>query len=214
MKVFTTVNPDCISNIYLITDDDQKYGVIIDPGSFALNVYKLVQSVGIEIKKIIITHNDIEQTAGIPVLKRIYNAEIFAYTDNIMGFKATNVMNGSIITEGNLKFKIIETPVHTYDSISILIEDTLFVGDILQAGTLSSLEKEKQEPSEIEFHIIQRHVLSLPDYVIIYPGIGPASTVEIERKFNPYFNKSCNCLDNKNHNNTFFEVSKNEFSNK
>lgn len=188
MKVYTTVNPESISNIYFITDDDQKYGVIIDPGSFSSNVYKLVKFTGAEIKKIIITHNDTEQTGGITLIKRIYDAEIYARSDNIMDFKTTKVKNGSVIKEGDLEFKIIETPVHTYDSISILAEDTLFVGDIFEAGVLSTFE-DRIEPSEYEFEIIKKHILSLPDNVIIYPGRGPATTVAIERKYNPYFKK-------------------------
>ena len=186
MKVYTTINPDCISNIYLITDDDQKYGVIIDPGSFALNIYKLIQFTGAEIKKVIITHNDIEKTGGIPLLKNIYDAQIYAYNENILGFNAIKIRDNSVITEGKLQFKIIETPVHTYDAVSILAEDTLFVGNILQAGTLNAFE-EKKEPSEYEYQIVHKKILSLPDNVIICPGKGPATTVEIERKFNPYF---------------------------
>ena len=188
MKIYTTINPDCISNIYLITDDNQKYGVIIDPGSFALNVYRLVQFTGVEIKKVIITHNDIEKTGGIPILKNIYNAQIYAYDENVLDFNVIKARNNSVITEGELEFKIIETPVYAYDAISILSEDALFVGDILQAGTLSAFEG-KKEPSEYEYEIIRKNILSLPDHVIIYPSKGPATTVEIERKFNPYFKK-------------------------
>ncbi len=191
MKIFTTINPVCISNIYFITDDEQKYGVIIDPGSFALNVYSMVKFTKAEVKKIIITHNENEQTGGIPLIKKIYNAEIFAYTDNILDFKATKISDGDIIKEGELIFKILETPVHSYDSISILADDSLFIGDIFQAGTLSSFWEDKS-PSKYEYNIIKKNILSLQDYIIIYPGIGPATTIGIERKFNPFFQKILN----------------------
>jgi hydroxyacylglutathione hydrolase len=190
MKIFTTVNPDTISNIYFITDDAQKYGVIIDPGSFAMNVYKLIKSTGAEIKKIIITHNSPEQTGGIPLIKKIYAPEIYAKNDNIMDFPAIKVTDGTIIQEGDLEFKVMETPVHSYDSISILSENTFFVGDVLQAGALSSLDK--KDPQEFELKIIQKYFLSLPDYTIIYPGHGPATTIDIEKRFNPYFQRILN----------------------
>jgi hydroxyacylglutathione hydrolase len=186
MKIFTTVNPESITNIYFITDDDQKYGVLIDPGSFAHNVYHMVNQSGAEPKKILITHNDIDQTAGIPLIKRIWDIPIYAHNDKFGPYEANRVMNGTIIEEGDLEFKIIETPAHTYDSISILINNNLFVGDILEAGTLSSLDR-SHLPSEFEMRIIEKYIFSLPDNTIIYPGRGPATTVEIERKFNPYF---------------------------
>jgi hydroxyacylglutathione hydrolase len=190
MKVFTTVNPDTISNIYFVTDDNQKYGVIIDPGSFAANVYKLILSTGAEIKKIIVTHNGPEQTAGIPLIKKIYTPEIYAKNDTVQDCPAKQIKNGTVITEGDLIFKIIETPVHSYDSISILAEDTLFVGDALQAGALSSLDK--KTPQEFELKIIQKYFLSLPDRTIIYPCHGPATTIDIEKQFNPYFQRILN----------------------
>lgn|GEM_PF-3949381 len=193
MKVFTTINPDTILNIYLITDNEQKYGVIIDPGSFSLNVYKLIQQTGAELKKIIITHNDIENTSGISLIKKIYDVEIFANCSDIFDFPITEISHGEIIKEGDLTFKILETPVNHYDSISILAEDTLFVGDILQSGILNSFRK-NQCPGDYEFEIIQNNILNLPDHIIICPSKGPASTVEIERKFNPYFKNISNVI--------------------
>ena len=191
MKIFTTINLDYLTNVYFVTDNEQKYGVIIDPGSFSMNVYKLVQSTGAVIKKIIITHNDIEQTGGIALIKKIYNAEIYAYDQNIQDFKAKKVRSGTVIKEGELHFIIFETPVHSYDSISILIEDSLFIGEIFQAGTLCSF-RENEDPSHYEYDIIKKNILSLKDHVVIYPGKGPSTTVEIERKFNPYFRKILN----------------------
>ncbi len=186
MKIYTTLNPETVSNIYLITDDKNKSGVIIDPGSFALNVYKLVKSTQVEIKKIIITQNTINQTAGIPLIKNIYDAEIYAFHENILDFNAIKVRNNFIIKEKDLEFKIIETPVNTFDAISILINDALFTGNVFQAGSLTAFE-EKKHPTEYEFDIMKKKILSLPDHLIIYPGKGPLTTMEIEKKFNPYF---------------------------
>ena len=87
-----------------------------------------------------------------------------------------------------LNFKIIDTPVHAYDSVSILIDDVLFVGNIFQTGILNPFEKNK-DFSTYEHRIISEQILSLPEQVVIYPSKGPPSTVEIEKKFNPYFNK-------------------------
>jgi hydroxyacylglutathione hydrolase len=188
MKIFTALNPEYLTNIYFITDDDNKNGVIIDPGSFDENVYKLAQYTKVEINKIIVTHDDIVQTKGIPLIKRIYDAEIIAYKDTIMDFKTTKVRDGMTITQGGLTFKIIETQIHSHDSISILIEDAIFTGDIIEAGTLNSFEKDK-EPSDYELHVIKNKILTLPANLIIYPSQGPATTLEIEKKYNQYFKK-------------------------
>lgn len=188
MKVYATLNPEYVSNIYLITDDEHRSGVIIDPGSFSLNVYKLIKHTQCEIKKIIITQNTIEHTAGIPLIKKIYDAEIYAFDENILDYKAIKIKNNFIINEGDLEFKIIETPVHTFDAVSVLIDDVIFTGNIFQSGSLNAFE-EKIKPSEYEFDIIRKKILILSDSIIIYPGKGPISTMEIEKKHNSYFKK-------------------------
>ena len=188
MKVYTTLNPEYICNTYLVTDNDNKYGIIIDPGSFSINVYQLVKSAGVEIKKIIVTQNINENTSGIPLIRKIYNANIYAFNEKIEDFKSIKVRDGDEIKEGSIEFNILETPINSYDCISVLSKDTLFIGNIFQAGTLSAFE-EKKDPSSYEFQIIKNKILSLPDHLVIYPGKGPATTIEIERKFNPYFKK-------------------------
>lgn len=189
MNVYTTINPDCITNIFLLTDDNNKYGIIINPGSFELSVYKLVKNFGVEIKKILVTQNTIEHTAGIELLKRIYDAEIYAYNENILDYKAVKVREGDIIKEGELELKVIETPISSYDSISYYIEDMIFIGNIFEAGILSSID-EKKGPFEYEYIIIKKKILPLPDWTIIYPSNGPASTIELERNYNPYFQRT------------------------
>ena len=191
MKVFTTVDPSTISNIYFITDDEQKNGIIIDPGSFSLNVYKMVKSTKADIKKIVITHNGNGQTDGIPLIKKIYDAEIYSRHDTIQDFPSVKVKDGFVIKEGELELKVMETPIHSFDSISILAEQYLFVGDVLQAGALSSLNKD-EKPQEFEFKIIEKYFMSLKDNIVIYPGHGPATTIKIEKTFNPYFQRILN----------------------
>lgn len=186
MKIYATLNPDYISNIYLVADDENKFGIIINPGSFAYNVYKLVQSAGVEIKGIIVTQNAKECTDGIRLIKKIYDAKIYAYSPDIEDFKTVKVRDGFIIEESGITLKVLETPVNTFDSISIMSQDVVFVGNIMEAGTLSGFE-EKDTPSDYEYQIIKNKILNINDNLIIYPGKGPATTLEIEKKFNPYF---------------------------
>lgn len=186
MKIFTTVNPNVINNIYFVTDDEQQYGIIIDPGAFSLNVYNLIKRTGAEIKKIIVTHNVDDQVAGIPLIKKIYDVPIFSHNDKVMGFDAVKVKHGTIIKEGCLQFRVIDTPTHTYDSISLLIGDALFVGGVLQAGAVGIIDDSFISYDMVK-KIIKDNILSLPNSTIIYPAKGPATTIELEIKFNPFF---------------------------
>ncbi|MCG8569941.1 MAG: hypothetical protein MJB14_07350 [Spirochaetes bacterium] len=186
MKVFTILNPVTISNIYFITDDKQEYGVLIDPGDFTLNIYQMIKSIGAEIKKVIITNNGKNQTNGIPIIKKIYDAQIYAKTKINFDYPVQLLKKDDIIKERELTFRVLETPIHSFDSISLLIQDALFVGNLLQAGSLSSIDK-STTPSHFELNIVKKYFFNLSDSTIIYPTKGPATTLMIEKKFNPYF---------------------------
>lgn len=191
MKVFTIINPENISNIYFITDDEQKYGVIIDPGSFNNTVYGEIKKIGAEIKKIIITHNDPDKIKGILLMKKIYNLDIYAHTSTVYDQTTIKVKNNDEIIEGSIRGRVLETPVRCYDSISLQFGNALFVGDIMQAGGLGVIKK-RGLPSNLEINVIKKHFINLPDNIIIYPEMGPATTIEIEKKYNPYFKRILN----------------------
>lgn len=199
MKIFTIVSDKTIFNIYIITDDQQKYGVIIDPGDFSIYIYNFLKQIGANITKVILTDSDKKKTEGIPVLKKIYDVDIYAYRNIIYDYDTKVVRNGKEIIEGELVFKIIETPIYSFDAISILIEDSLFIGNAFQSGTLNRIKggilnldryntnNEEFSNREFELNVIKKHILTLPDHIIIYPSFGPESTLKIEKKINPYF---------------------------
>lgn len=188
MRIFTIVDPNSISNIYFITDEKQEKGVLIDPGSFGENVYQMINRIGADIDKVIITHNNSSKTKGLKVIKKIYDAEIYAHNKVVEDFEAIKIKDGDKIEFDGCDIVFLETPVHSYDSISVYANDSLFVGEILQAGTLSSLDK-NSNPSEFELSIIKKYFMELDENTIIYPSIGPATTLKIEKQYNPFFQK-------------------------
>ncbi len=186
MKVFTIINPETISNIYFITDDNQKYGIIIDPGSFAINVYKEIKGIGAEIKMIIVTQNIPSKTRGIPLIKKIYDAEILSHNTDILNYKSKRIKEGDLITLGEIAGNVLETHLLSFDSISLVFGNSIFVGNLMEAGKFNSF-KRSDKKSLIINQIIKKYFIELPYNTIIYPGKGPATTMEIELNFNPYF---------------------------
>lgn len=186
MKIFTVLNPNSITNIYLVTDDSQTNGVLIDPGSFETYVYKIIKNIGADIKKIFITSNNVSETGGIGVIKKIYDAEIYGMNDTVCGYPARVIKDGDCIEESGMEFKIIKTPIHKYNALSIYVQNALFVGKMLQAGELSSLG-DSSEPADYELSIMKEKILTLDENTIIYPGVGPATTLKLEKEFNCYF---------------------------
>jgi glyoxylase-like metal-dependent hydrolase (beta-lactamase superfamily II) len=97
--------------------------------------------------------------------------------------------DGDVITLGALLLKALNTPGHSPESISILLEneegkpyaiftgDTLFVGDVgrpdLREGDSSQTAKEYLAAQL--FASLHTKLLVLPDAVKVYPSHGPGS---------------------------------------
>jgi glyoxylase-like metal-dependent hydrolase (beta-lactamase superfamily II) len=86
---------------------------------------------------------------------------------------------------GQLTGTVFSTPGHTPDSLSLAFPGVIFTGDALFAGSIGGVSSETDRTLEIDS--IRKHIFSFPEDYEIHPGHGPASTVGIERRFNPFF---------------------------
>lgn len=109
---------------------------VVDPGSFD-EVDTWCQTHLKKLNKIFLTHHHPDHIGGVSMLKRKYNAKVYA------GFHDQNKINdvdywlqdGDIVTVGVLKAQIKHTPGHTAGHICYYFksEDKIFVGDTLFA---------------------------------------------------------------------------------
>ncbi len=88
------------------------------------------------------------------------------------------------VTVGKLSLRVLETPGHTADSISFAVGNDVFCGDAIFAGSVGGTSS--PEEHRLLIQSIRQQLLSLGDDMVLHPGHGPASTVLIERLFNPF----------------------------
>ncbi|HHV38212.1 MAG TPA: MBL fold metallo-hydrolase, partial [Tepidimicrobium sp.] len=86
---------------------------------------------------------------------------------------------------GGLPIRIIHTPGHTPGSITINIENFLFTGDTLFAGSIGRTDFPEGSFRDI-INSIEKKLLVYPDDTIVYPGHGPSSTIGDEKDSNPF----------------------------
>jgi len=92
---------------------------------------------------------------------------------------------GDTISVGNISFKVLHTPGHTPGSICLLSQREVFTGDTLFAGSVGRTDLPGGSVEQLK-NSLNNKILNLPDHLIIYPGHGPSTTMEHEKKFNPY----------------------------
>ena len=85
---------------------------------------------------------------------------------------------------GDLEFTVLETPGHTAGSVCYLIGNNIFSGDTLFQGSCGRTDLPTGNWGEIIASL--KRLRNLPGDYNVYPGHGPATTLEIERRMNPY----------------------------
>ncbi|MCT4605403.1 MAG: MBL fold metallo-hydrolase [Marinisporobacter sp.] len=194
-------------NCYIVVCEDTKKACVIDPGGDADEILNYIEKNQLELDFILLTHAHGDHIGGIPRLKEMKNVPVFLHKeDEGMLMDASKnlssmmsgpniglspdklLLDGDIITLGNLKLNIIHTPGHTRGGICIKVLDTLFTGDTLFANSIGRTDLEGGSFEQI-IDSIKRKLLVFDDRVKVLPGHGPYSTIGAERIHNPFINQ-------------------------
>ncbi len=171
------------TNAYIVACSATAKAVIIDPGEWNEQIADFVSAHNLILESALITHGHHDHTGGLEELKRVVPGIQVASHPN--GPKPDRVLSdGDIITVGQLKLKVHETPRHTDDSLTFVVGCDVFCGDLLFAGSIGGTDD--RESFDREVQSIRQKILPLGDDMIVHPGHGPATTVGIERLFNPF----------------------------
>jgi len=188
------------TNCYIVTDDDTKACVIIDPGDESNLILQYIEDLGLKPKAIFLTHghydhtmatDDIVREWSIPVY--ISNCEITIDTQpspyHYMPSGDTRFYDdGDEITIDGLSFQIIATPGHTLGSVCIRCEDCLFTGDTLFRDNCGRCDLPGGDLDTMMQSLAKIDRLEGIDEV--YPGHMDATTLDRERRFNAYLKRA------------------------
>jgi glyoxylase-like metal-dependent hydrolase (beta-lactamase superfamily II) len=171
---------------YIIADDSTRKAVVVDPSGNQDVLAKFVKDQKLRLEFIINTHGHGDHTAGNDALKGIFGAKIVAHrTSNVN--KDLSVDDGDVLNVGKIPIKIIHTPGHTPDSISLLIDGKVLTGDTLFIGECGRTDLSGGNPSDM-YHSLFDKLAKLDDKIEVYPGhdygMKPHSTIGEEKRTN------------------------------
>lgn len=202
MQVFTLANGPFMVNSYLVINE--KSGIIIDPGSGINPLLDKAESGNITIEAIIATHGHIDHIDGVNMAKAktgapfyisaldlplVKNAQMQSTMFGLPPIKAITVEK-ELPTSGDIKIAglnlaLFYTPGHSKGSVSILIEDYLFSGDVLFNYSIGRTDLPGGNYAEL-INSIKKNILIMPDDTKVLSGHGPETTIGIERVHNPF----------------------------
>lgn len=203
MNIKTVVVGKLLNNTYIITTK-QNNAVIIDPGMEFDKIEKALDDSGANLKYIIFTHGHYDHTAsaydlvektGAKLVIGSRDAEMLEDTDLSMSWMFTNhphalsadiaVEDSDTLTLDELTFEFVMTPGHSKGSMVILCEDVMFSGDTVLEQSVGRTDFYGGNEA-LMIQSIKRLAALDKNYKIL-AGHGDATTLENEKKQNPYF---------------------------
>lgn len=199
------LHQDPVGISYLFGCGSRAAGAVVDPVGEPEFYLKAAEQAGMRILFVIDTHIHADHLSIGRVLADAAGAEylLSAHADVTMPFKG--VRDGDILPLGNVVGKVLHTPGHTPEHISLLVSDRrrtdepwfVFTGHTLMVGDLgrTELAVSAEQGARDLFRSAQR-LKELPDHVEVLPGAyagsvcgrrlsgKPWSTIGFEKRHN------------------------------
>ncbi|MGD9852671.1 MAG: rhodanese-like domain-containing protein [Nitrospirales bacterium] len=175
---------------YMIADEQTKTAVVVDPQRDIDQYLQEAQRHGWTIRYVFLTHFHADFLAGHLELQRQTGAEICLGSKAKTDFPMKSFRDGELLEFGSVRIKVLETPGHTPESISlavfdlskshdrphsVLTGDTLFIGDVGRPDLMASVGVTAQELGEQLYDSLRNKLLPLPDETLVYPAHGAGS---------------------------------------
>lgn len=171
---------------YVVADEITKEAAVVDPGFNADIIIPFLKDHGLRTKYVIATHHHGDHTADNERIKAFSSSAIVAHRLSSID-RDIEVVDGNVLELGDLCIKVIHTPGHTRDGISLLIDGKLLTGDTLFVGECGRTDLPDSSAEDMYNSLFNR-LMRLEDDVEVYPGHDygprPFSTIGEERRTN------------------------------
>lgn len=178
---------------------------VVDPQLDIDPYIKVAEALGLKIRFVIDTHLHADHLSGGRALAEATGAQYVLHVSAGAQYDFLGVNEGDILDMGNVVARVIHTPGHTPEHITLEVTDRsrgtdpwfLLTGHMLMAGDLGRTELAVDAAQgAADLYASAQKLLTLPDCLEVYPGAfsgsvcgralsgKPASTIGYERKFN------------------------------
>ncbi len=175
---------------YLLGDEASATGIVVDPQRDIQQYLDDAEEFGVQIRHVFLTHFHADFIAGHLELRDRCGAIIHLGSRAQAEYAFVAMKDGDTLDFPGLRLRILETPGHTIESISILVfdvhkdeikphavltGDTLFIGDVGRPDLRASLGWTASDLGAHLYDSLHNKLLTLPDETLVYPAHGAGS---------------------------------------
>lgn len=193
-------------NCWLVTNEDTKEALVIDPGGEAERIQAYAEQKGWTIRYLLLTHGHSDHMGGVEALKALTKAPVYAFKEeeallldagmNLstdINFRPVTVKadeffeDGQTVTLCGITLRVLHTPGHTPGGCCFYCEEAgcVFSGDTLFQGSVGRSDFPGGSMSKL-VRSVREKLLVLPEETVVYPGHGERTSIGYEKKYNPF----------------------------
>ena len=191
MKIKRFVGGNLESNCYIISNQEEGYCYVIDPGYDGKKITDYIVNKKLKPLGIILTHHHHDHTGAALKVKENFSCDIMIheYDSYQTGIPTDRMIkDGDIIMLDDERLLIRNTPGHTRGSICIVASKSkvIFTGDTVFGNDLGRTDL--ADGSEKEMRETCRNIVNLwSNEYTIYPGHEESASMKHVRKYNREF---------------------------
>jgi glyoxylase-like metal-dependent hydrolase (beta-lactamase superfamily II) len=160
------------TNTWILQAPGSDEYVVVDPGDNDEEHLQRVAGVG-RVALVLITHRHFDHTGGVSRLHELTSAPVRSVSPEFLRGDGTTLVDGELIEVAGLRLRIVATPGHTADSVSIVIENegSVLTGDTILGRGTTVLDDSDGDLGDYLASL--RALIELGDGRTVLPGHGP-----------------------------------------
>ena len=204
LEIVALPNGQFAENCYILADRDTRRAVLIDPGEEARRFLAELDTRGLALEAIWLTHGHVDHIMGVAEVKAATGVPVYLHPADRALYDALpqqgswmglvldtppppdhSLADGQTLHFGRHQFTVRHTPGHSPGSVSFLGRDVIFGGDVLFSGSIGRTDLPGGDFATL-LQSLQSVFLTLPDSTVVLSGHGPETTIGVERMTNPF----------------------------
>lgn len=193
LKVYAMVLGNYQTNCYIIHEETSKSCCVIDPGYEAGEILNKLDSLGLQLEAILLTHGHFDHVGAVKDLAAETQCDVYLHpkeltlppmlTAGALSYTKTYT-EGTRLRLAGLDISVLHTPGHTPGSVCLMVDTAIFSGDTLFRDSCGRTDLPGGDWEAITRSL--NRLAALEGNFWIYPGHGTSTTLRDEKKYNPY----------------------------